>query len=404
MENFRLKISKYDEILNKEVYDNIIKDFNQFEDATKPYNGKVKKTIFDNGTKHKREQLIESVFSMKEVCADMFNVILSLVDRLATKATIADNITDIIEHSFNKLSAELSSNLSKAMVKPEINRVESEDKEKHVIILESKNPEEPKFDETAWNEVVKKKLSPKLKNVPIEKAMLCKNGKGCIFVSDKKVQKEVKSALEQDDTLTVTSNSKPQRTVNPKIKIFNLDTSKYNDKTMLRSAILEKNTEVNDLVSSGSSSLDVLYIDEVRRYAIIKVSPNVRALINKSNKIFIDLQCYHTQDHFQPLQCFACQRHGHTRGSPDCCVKESESICLYCAGNHRSKSCTKKDQTSMHRCANCLNSSNALHKANANHKSTSLACPFVIKEINSLVHRTAGLNQLEAKNFLISVK
>ena len=54
MENFRLKISKYDEILNKEVYDNIIKDFNQFEDATKPYNGKVKKTIFDNGTKHKR--------------------------------------------------------------------------------------------------------------------------------------------------------------------------------------------------------------------------------------------------------------------------------------------------------------------------------------------------------------
>ena len=194
METFRLKISKYDAILNKEVYD-IIKDFNQFEDATKPYNGKVKKTIFDNGTKHKREQLIESVFSMKEVCADMFNVILSLVDRLATKATIADNITDIIEHSFNKLSAELSSNLSKAMVKPEINRVESEDKEKHVIILESKNPEEPKFDETAWNEVVKKKLSPKLKNVPIEKAMLCKNGKGCIFVSDKKKSKKKSNQL-----------------------------------------------------------------------------------------------------------------------------------------------------------------------------------------------------------------
>ena len=243
-----------------------------------------------------------------------------------------------------------------------------------------------------------------MKNVPIEKALLCKDGKGCIIVSDKEVQKEVQSALEQDDTFTVTSNSKPRKTLDPKIKISNLDTSKYNDKSVLRSAILEKNSEVNNLVSTGSSSLDVLYIDVVRRYAIIKVSPNVRTVLNKSNRIFIDLQCYHTHDHFQPIQCFACQRHGHFRGSPDCCVKEGESICLYCAGNHRSKSCEHKKERSMHRCVNCLNSSNPVHKANANHKSTSLSCPFVVKEINSLVKRTAGLTQAEAKNFLISVK
>ena len=116
------------------------------------------------------------------------------------------------------------------------------------------------------------------------------------------------------------------------------------------------------------------------------------------------MECYNTQDHFQPIQCYACQRHGHTRGSPDCCVKEGESVCLYCAGNHRSKSCGKKDKPSLHQCANCLNSSNEVHKANANHKSTSLACPFVIREINSLVKRTAGLSESEAKNFLISVR
>ena len=190
-----------------------------------------------------------------------------MVDKLATKETTAENITEVIERSFNKLSAQLTSNLSHAFTKPKESII-NQNEEKHVIVLENKDPSEPKFDQAAWNEVVKTKLSPKFKNVPIEKAMLCKDGKGRIFVSDKAVQNEVKSALEHDDTFTVTSNSKPRRSVDPKLKIYNVNTSKYTDKTLLRSAILEKNGEVNELVTNGSSKLDVLYIDEIRRYML----------------------------------------------------------------------------------------------------------------------------------------
>ena len=113
------------------------------------------------------------------------------------------------------------------------------------------------------------------------------------------------------------------------------------------------------------------------------------------------MESLRTRDHFQPTQCFACQKYGHKQGSPECSIKSNASICLYCADNHQSKACPVKKDTDKHKCANCQHSTTLKHKQNCSHTSTSLACPFMIKEINSLVMRTAGIDDTVAKKFLM---
>ena len=148
----------------------------------------------------------------------MFDIVLNLSDKLVTKAPEVDRIADVLETSFNKLSAELTSNLAKAFnphsqTSANVNDFPAlnSNPEKHMIILENSDETDSKFNTVAWNDIVKTKLAPKFKNVPIEKTLLSKDGKGCIFVPNKKVQEEVKQALENDDDFNVTANSKPKK-------------------------------------------------------------------------------------------------------------------------------------------------------------------------------------------------
>ena len=375
-----------------------MKNFDQLENASSPYLGKTMEAIHGNGTVNKREKLIDAVLSMKDASEKMLATILEMANMLTSKATISENIVNVLEHSFNKMSADLSNNLVKALLPP--CKKDSVADEKHVVFVDMKDDTEEPFDERGWNDVVKTKLTPTLKKVPIVKTVLNKAGKGCIILPDKEAQEDVKSVLENE--FKVTTSTKPRKNVLPKLKVYNIDVDKYQDKSELCSAILEKNPEISNLVDTGKS-FDILFIDIKWKYAIIKVSPEIRCVINKTNRIFIDMQSLRTRDHFRPTQCYACQKHGHKQGSPECSLNNTDrSICLYCAGNHQSKACTVKKNTERHQCVNCMHSNVSDHKPNCNHTSTSLACPFVIKETNLLIRRTAGLDDdFAAKKFLI---
>ena len=141
-------------------------------------------------------------------------------------------------------------------------------------------------------------------------------------------------------------------------------------------------------------------MNSVSNFAIIKVSPDIRKVILNAGKVYLGMQCLRVRDHFQPLQCYACQGHGHKQGSEDCTFFGNDSagsICLYCSKNHKSKDCPVKRQPAKHVCVNCTHSSRPEHRANANHTSTSLKCPFNVREINALINRTVGISDLEAK-------
>ena len=106
------------------------------------------------------------------------------------------------------------------------------------------------------------------------------------------------------------------------------------------------------------------------------------------------MQSLEVKDHFHAVQCFSCQEFGHKVGDDVCKHKDTQNAtCLYCSGNHQSKSCPVKKDASKLCCANCHNSKNAEIRENAHgHTTTSMACPIAIQQMNLLKNRTQGLN------------
>ena len=380
--------------MNNEMEERIRNTFNQFQDASKPYNGKNKSQVL-----YKRDNLIDSVFSLKEVCSDLFAIVL---DISKANKTAAENIPAMLENSFKKLSEDLNNNILNALKTTKSSafpKLPDNNEKKHVIILESKDSDAQVYNADSWSEVVKKKITPTLKTVPVQKTLLSKDGKGCLFFPNQKAQQEAKLALESD--FTVSASTKSKKAVFPKLKLFGINNDLYTEKQELREAILDKNSDINTLVQK-ESKFDILLFDKLKHTAIVKVSPEIRKLMLKDNRVYVDMTSLRVRDHFLPMQCYACQSYGHKQGSPDCKHNGSgTNICLYCSGNHASKTCASKQNPECYKCHNCLTSSNPDHRANACHTSTSLCCPFTIKETNSLIRRTAGLNDEETKKFLI---
>ena len=388
-----------DEKLSKKILDSL----NQYQDALMSYDGKDKDAVLAKGC-YKRENLIDSMFSLKEVCENMFCAIDEVLNTGGLGVSMTDKFSKMLEASLNKITDKMISKVSNASVSDEKLPVAvgqcCTNTEKHVVILEDKDDEANGFSVSTWNEVVKKKLSKSLKNVPIEKSVLSKQGKGCLILPTKDAQQKAKIALENDFCVSV--ESKPKKNILPKMKVYNIDTNYYRDKVTLRQVILEKNDVINNLVENGKV-FDIIYIDTKRNSATIKCSPDIRTAVNQaSGKIYLDMQVHHIKDHFQPLQCYACQCYGHKQGSPECAIEHGKNVCLYCSGNHRSKDCLSKDQKRSYKCLNCTNSTNPAHRADSCHTSNSVTCPYFIKETNSLIRRTAGLNDAEVKKFLIN--
>ena len=181
--------------------------------------------------------------------------------------------------------------------------------------------------------------------------------------------------------------------------MFDLDNYIRDQKTGLSDAILQKNPVVKQLVDSGKS-FNVLFIDDSKKYAVLKVSPEIRNEIMKYGTLYIGMQSHRVRDQFHVTQCFACQSFGHKHGSEHCSLKNGENICLYCGEKHRSKECDSeiKRNKSKHKCINCLRSNNTSHHKNAHgHTSASYDCPIFSRELQSLINRTDGV---VSKNFL----
>ena len=191
--------------------------------------------------------------------------------------------------------------------------------------------------------------------------------------------------------------SKSRRSVLPKLKIFNVDTE---DKDQLKECILDKNPEIANLLENNDSKFEIILIDSTRKYAIAKVTPDVRTAILNKGRVYVGMQGLFVKDHFYPLQCYACQKFGHKQGSPECEKGNGAKTCFYCGKDHLSKDCDVKKYPERHNCANCTSSQNISYRNNAKHTATSLKCPLMIKETNALIKRTVGLESEQSNLFL----
>ena len=281
---------------------------------------------------------------------------------------------------------------------------------KHSIIFQPKESNE-RYSKETFAEMTKKNLPDRLKNLPVQRTVLTKQGKGFMVFPDQKTRDLAVKALESDCSVTVQNSEK--MSILPKIKIVGIPTDNFdrNDKETLRSEILNKNSYLKALVKK-ENDLKVLFthngFESTQFTAIIMVSPEIReALCTHGDKIYIGLSSCKIFDHFHIIQCYRCQRFGHKSGSENCPLKDNQStICLYCEGNHNSKDCNTKntdhEDYKKYKCSNCFNSKNVQLKKECNHSSNSHKCPILQAELKRLINRTAGsqTEQTFSKNSL----
>ena len=75
--------------------------------------------------------------------------------------------------------------------------------------------------------------------------------------------------------------------------------------------------------------------------------------------------------------------------STDCPNKNTDGVCMYCMGKHRSSSCQLKYEQSNHCCARCLASSQGNDADNyKSHNAGDNKCPVMLREINRLKDNT----------------
>ena len=159
-------------------------------------------------------------------------------------------------------------------------------------------------------------------------------------------------------------------------------------KDQLINSIVEKNDGVKSLIDSGSSTLEVVYVQKHRNTctAALKLSPELRDHIMKAcnAKLYVFSARCRIEDRFFYRQCFHCQKLGHI--SKSCPNIHLDPICMYCSGHHLSRDCTVKKDKSQHCCSNCRNSTDQAVVLNATtHNASSPLCPITVSFINDHV-------------------
>ena len=104
----------------------------------------------------------------------------------------------------------------------------------------------------------------------LKKSLLSKEGNGCLFFPNKESQMKAQNILQPH--FKVEAITKARKSIMPKIKVYDVDNELYKEKTVLKQAILDKNPEIDALVSKGST-LEIIIINDFRNDAILKVSP-----------------------------------------------------------------------------------------------------------------------------------
>ena len=361
-------------------------------DTLQIYSGKTKENILGNGAKYKRDILVDTVFALKNVALELMGVVDEVIINDTAKkcnemfdklnSLIHKTVPDVMKNTYASILNEEKKKAADSEVSTEI------ETEKHVVIVEDKDNKS--FDENGWIEV-KSKIKDKLKNVPVKKATVTKDGHGYLLFPDRNSQEEAENVLKQD--FNVTMSTRKQNKLMPKMKIFDLTDFNGNDKDLLKECILQKNDVIRTLVNSNGLFFDVLFINKDRQFAIIKVAPEIRTHILKFGTVFIGMKAHNVKDNFHLTQCFSCQKYGHKQDSAFCPNASGSHVCQYCAEPHHSSKCNQRNDVNRHKCANCLNSKNSQYASGAHgHNTKSWNCPIVINEMQSLINRTAGMD------------
>ena len=323
------------------------------------------------------EQKRDSVQSIQEVIGLIKTEIVSILPGL---------VNDVVEGK-----------LSQNGITPSVTRNDDIATERHTLEVEKIANDDEQDDiemtENLWTTRVKKDVTKSLRNIPVVRANASRKGTAMIEFKSKEDMEEASRSLETN--YRVTTKTAAEKKLDPKITVNNIDSEITADS--LEGEILSKNESIKSLKDSGET-FEKVFFDGNERFAVFKVSPKIReALKNNQDKICIGLQMHTIRDRFHVVQCFHCQGFGHKFDS--CKHKDSDPVCFYCAGSHKSKDCNFKKERKENKikCSNCAHSKIKSEKDNCKtHKASDTLCPIFIKEKERMMDRTACAT--EAKN------
>ena len=231
-------------------------------------------------------------------------------------------------------------------------------------------------------------IAGSLKSVPVRGLRETKLGSIVVKFPTKEAKDEATNLMTEyfDDSSEFTV-SEPKKMM-PKITLTGISAT-FADSEIIES-IREKNKNIDELVERGFS-LSLLFskIKNDNKIAVLKMSPEIRLAIEKANRyVYVGLNRCRAYDRFWVTQCYHCQNFGHI--STRCPQKDKDPVCLFCAGNHRSSTCTRK---STPKCANC--SSHETFRGSSNHSATSSDCPIMSSQREKVIENT---NLVASKN------
>lgn len=333
--------------------------------------------------------------SLASLVIDLYTLCKKILDDEETSlpSPAIDNLGEVVSEQLKKI---LPQALKEALSDLKVTKDEVHEpvEKKHSLAVELNDGEEDsdKENKSITDEELaemQKNVRRNLKNIPVKK-MSWKDGKVSLLLPDKESLDEATTALGKN--YKVSPAIKDKRKLKPKIRITDVDSGIETEKDLIEE-IYNKNKVLSDLKASGDSLKVILY-KTVDKVAVVEVSPAMRCAIKKNqDKIYLACQSHTVKDHIQVMQCFRCQEHGHTSKSKYCKRIGKDSVCFRCAGPHLSKDCTDRENQ---RCSNCLKSNIRHIKDQANsHNATDYLCPFVIKETELLMSRTAGYADLK---------
>ena len=148
-------------------------------------------------------------------------------------------------------------------------------------------------------------------------------------------------------------------------------------------SILRKNPNIQQLVNRGYTlSLIFARLRDSSKTAVLKMAPEIRSEIVKSDgHIYVGLKRCKAYDRFWVAKCYHCQGFGHK--SADCPKKDDRPVCAFCAGDHESRSCSRKNSP---QCVNCLRLEN--RTSPTDHFASSLSCPVMMSQQRKIIENT----------------
>ena len=115
---------------------------------------------------------------------------------------------------------------------------------------------------------------------------------------------------------------------------------------------------------------------------IIQVSPNVRKILLKRDKVKLGMCIYPIEDDIRLLQCFSCLKYGHLAAH----CRNKIITCGICSQSHNTRNCPNFDirksnyaaysKLDNKKCSNCFNHYAYKSRASTHGASDLLSCPF----------------------------